>query len=93
MAKPAGYIATEQDIDEQIARVSKLPCTGEGVRTPLFAESQESIGLTGLDVRSLDSGEKFPGHPCPHCTYLAVFKYIKSLHEAKRLGLPEPPTP
>lgn len=74
MIAKVGHIATEQDIDEQIALLNQLPCTSGGVGEPLFAE--ESIGY---DVRSLDSGEKFPGYPCLHCTWLPFFKWAKSV--------------
>ena len=83
--------ATEQEIDEEIALVSQLPCTGGGVPNPFFGGQQES-GVV-LDVRALDRGEKFPGHHCPHCSWLATYKWAKSAHEARRNGMPEPPPP
>ena len=77
---------TEQELDEEIALVNQLPCTGGGPLKPLLAGQQEAVFR---DVRALDRGEKYPGHPCPHCTWLANYKWVKSLHEAKRNGMPE----
>ena len=81
---------TEQEIDEEIALVNQLPCTGGGAPEPLFGGQQQGVSL---DVRALDRGEKFPGHPCPLCARLALYKWVKSAHEARRNGRPEPPPP
>ena len=87
----AGRQLTEQQIDEEIALVNQLTCTGGGVPKPLFGPGGEPN--VPVFVHALDRGEKFPGHPCPHCTRLAALKWAKSAHEAKRKGMPEPPLP
>ena len=88
--KMCGYEATEQEIDEEIALVNQLPCTGGGPPKPLLAGQQEAAFV---DVEALDAGEKFPSHPCPHCTWLAHYMWVKSMHEARRNGMPETPPP
>jgi hypothetical protein len=65
-------------------------CTGGGVPEPLFGGQQEGVYF---DVRALDRGEKFGGPPCPHCAWLAIYKWVKSMHEARRNGGPETPPP
>ena len=81
--KTPGHEATEQEIDEKIALVSQLMHGRRSANAP-FGEQD---GMS-FDVRALDRGEKFPGQPCPHCTRLAVYKWIKSMHETKRNGTP-----
>ena len=81
-----GREITEQEVDELIALVSQLPCTGPS--DPVFRGPGEHIGIS---ARALDLGMRPPpGFGCVHCTELALFKWVKSAHEARRNGLPEP---
>ena len=79
-----GREATEQEIDEEIALVSKLPCTGEG--SPSFSAGEQAPAT----MRWLDGKVFAIGPGCPHCGWLAMYKWVKSAHEARRNGLPEP---
>ena len=82
---------TEQEVDELITLISQLPCTGPS--EPVFGGPGQHIGITAdiLD-RGIEIGgvQLPPGVGCVHCTELAVFKWVKSAHEARRNGQPEP---
>ena len=81
------HAATEQELDELIALVNQLPCTGEG---PTTLQVGKYVRAT---VRVLNGEQVISGPGCPHCDHLASFKWAKSRHEARRIGRPEPPPP
>ena len=80
---------TEQWVDEQIAQISQLPCTGQGPsKKPAFGED------VGIAVALLERGVPLPpDFGCMHCTLLAKYKWVKAAIEAERNSLPVPPMP
>jgi len=84
-----GQVMSDEALDEIIELASQLPCTGEGPDKPIFRKDHVAI-----DIRTLDSGEKLPpGFGCMHCTWLAAFRFIKSVREAERNSMPLPAIP
>ena len=92
MSEAQGKAApSDQKLDSLIEMVSKLPCTGQGVSSPVFRPPGQHVAI---DVGMLDSGEALPPEiGCMHCTWLAALNYVKSVIEAQRNSKPLPPMP
>ena len=88
----AGRQLTDQELDEEIALIDQLPCTGRGPRKPVF--SADSADHVAIGVRRLDSGVGLPAeYGCMHCTMLAAYNFIKAAIEAEKNRTPLPPMP